>query len=104
MEAPMIAVLAWILLAVALLAGELHTGALVALFLAIGAFGGAAAALLGAPPAVQVLVGIVAAVIGILQARPHLVRWSTRRQAAFVTPGVGNLVGQDAVTVDTVLV
>jgi membrane protein implicated in regulation of membrane protease activity len=82
----------------ALSAAELHTGALYSLFLGIGAMAAGLAALAHLALPLQAVVGLTVAVLGIVYARPRLVKLN-RRSA---DPGLGELVGQVGTTLDLV--
>jgi membrane protein implicated in regulation of membrane protease activity len=97
-------IIAWIALAVALLALELHHGAFYALFGAIGCVAGALVALVlpGAIP-VQILATAAVAGLGILLVRPRVSAAFGQRQEGHRPRGVhGGLVGQEVVTLDVV--
>ena len=94
----------WVVVAVLLAAGEIHTQALYLLFLAVGA---AVAAILGAVGLalwVQVVAGAAAAIGGVFAVRPVLKQaMEGRLSAPYRFPGLaGGLVGARAVTVDPV--
>jgi len=94
----------WLVAAILLAAGEIHTQAFCLLFVAVGAGVAAVLAGVGLPIFVQVLVGAVASVGGVFAVRPTLKRAMEGRLAApYRFPGLaGGLVGAHAVTVDTV--
>jgi inner membrane protein len=96
---------AWLVLAVVLVAVELHHFAFYAMFGALGALAAAGVALV-APSAValQVVVAIVVAAIGIRAVRPFVSRAVHRRHdGGHVARGVhGTLVGEVVVTLDVV--
>jgi membrane protein implicated in regulation of membrane protease activity len=95
--------LIWLVAAVLLLAAEVHTQVLYALFLAIGAGVAAVLAGIGADPIVQGAVGAAASVLGMILIRPFFKRMMDRNIHTFHFPGMpGGLVGQRAVTVDEV--
>lgn len=95
-------VVVWIVAAAALLALEVHTTAFYAVFVAAGLVAAAIAAVLGAELWVQVLVLALVASVGVVVARPPLLRILQRRRPSLVLAGVQNLVGQRALTVDEV--
>jgi membrane protein implicated in regulation of membrane protease activity len=94
----------WLVVAVVLAAGEIHTQALYALFFAIGAAAATVVAAIGLPFWSQVLVAGAAAFTGVLALRPVFKRlMDERRTAPYRFPGMaGSLVGQRAVTADLV--
>lgn len=94
----------WVAVAVLLAAGEVHTQAFYALFLAIGALVAAVVSGVGGPLWAQAIIGAAAALVGVLAVRPALRRLAEeRRGAPYRFPGMaGSLVGLRAVTVDTV--
>lgn len=95
-------VVVWVFLGVAALAVEAALStAFFAFFLAIGFAGGALADTVGAPLWLQCLIVAAVAVLGIAVLRPWLVS-RTGGISAPHTPGAGNLVGQEALTVDEV--
>lgn len=97
-------VVAWIVLALGLLAFEVHHLAFYALFVAIGAAAAAVVAVV-APSAyvVQAAVAVGVAVVGIGPVRPYVSRVFSRRHDGHVGPGVhGGFVGQQVNTLDDV--
>ncbi len=90
------ATLWWLIVMVAFFAGEMYTRAFFALFVAIAAAGGALAAAAGAPVALQGIVFVAAAGLGIAALRPPLRRSLTRGQHRLVS-GAQGLVGREAV-------
>jgi membrane protein implicated in regulation of membrane protease activity len=97
-------VVAWIVIAVALTAFELHHLAFYALF---GALGALAAAIVAVPAphaiGVQLAVAVLVAAVGTLTVRPYVSRIIHRRSDGRVALGVhGGFVGVHAVTVDIV--
>ena len=94
----------WVVAAVLLAAGEVHTQAFYLLFAAAGAAVAAVLGALGLAIWLQVLVGAAAAIGGVLAIRPALKRAMEGRMAApYRFPGLaGGLVGARAVTVDAV--
>jgi membrane protein implicated in regulation of membrane protease activity len=94
----------WLVVAGLLAAGEVHTQAFYALFLAIGAIVAAVVSAVGGPLWAQAIIGAVAALAGVVAVRPVLMRLAEeRRSAPYRFPGMaGSLVGLRAVTVDTV--
>src|SRR4051812_22612554 len=97
-------VLVWVVLGVALVLFELHHMAFYALFVAIGAFAGAAVTLV-APDAyaMQLLVATAVSIAGVLLVRPYASQAFHRHRGGHVALGVhGGLVGQEAFTLDEV--
>jgi membrane protein implicated in regulation of membrane protease activity len=97
-------IIAWIALAVALVALELHHGAFYALFGAIGCVAGALVAVF-LPSAIplQILATAVVAGLGILLVRPRVSAAFGHRHEGHRARGVhGGLVGQEVVTLDLV--
>ena len=97
-------VVAWIVLALGLLAFEVHHLAFYALFVAIGAAAAAAVAVF-APSAyiAQAVVAVGVAVVGIGPVRPYVSRVFARRHDGHIGPGVhGGFVGQQVSTLDEV--
>jgi membrane protein implicated in regulation of membrane protease activity len=94
----------WVIAAVLLAAGEVHTQAFYAIFLAIGALAAAVVSLVGLPLLAQAIIGGLAALAGVMLLRPVFKRLQDeRRTAPYRFPGMVNgLVGQRAVTVDAV--
>jgi membrane protein implicated in regulation of membrane protease activity len=95
----------WILVALALVAVELHNAAFYAIFMAAGAFVAAFVAWLlpDGSVGVQALVAVVVAMLGTLFFRPMLYQRFRRPYAGVVSRGVaGGLVGDVALTADEV--
>jgi membrane protein implicated in regulation of membrane protease activity len=95
----------WIVGGLALLAVELHTIAFYAAFLAIGCFVAGLLALFvpDSPIWVQAAVAAVISLIGLFAVRPFASRTFLHGSGGIVSRGVhGGLVGQDALTLDTV--
>jgi membrane protein implicated in regulation of membrane protease activity len=94
---------AWIALAVLLIAVELHHLALYALFVAVGALGAAVVAVAWPEAlALQVAVAIVVSIAGVLLVRP-LVSGLVRVHGGHRGKGVhGGFVGHEVVTLDVV--
>jgi membrane protein implicated in regulation of membrane protease activity len=97
-------VVAWLVLGVVLVAIELHHFAFYALFGALGAFAAALVAVfLPSAIAVQALVVVGAALVGILAVRPHVSEALHRRHDTSTARGVhGSLVGETVLTLDVV--
>jgi membrane protein implicated in regulation of membrane protease activity len=95
--------LIWLIVAVVLLAAELHTQAFYALFLSAGALAAVILAAVGLPVVVQAVGGGAVAVLGVAAARPGLKSLMDRHSVTLRYPGMaGGLVGQRAITVDDV--
>lgn len=97
-------VVVWIVLAVLLLAFEMHHLAFYALFLAVGAAVAGIVAIV-APDAIglQTVVAIVVSVAGVILVRPYVSNVFHRHKGGHVAIGVhGGLVGQEALTLDEV--
>jgi len=94
----------WLVAAILLAAGEIHTQALYLLFVAVGAAVAAVLAAVGLPLFAQVVVGAFASVGGVFLVRPSLKHaMEGRLTAPYRFPGLaGGLVGARAVTVDAV--
>jgi membrane protein implicated in regulation of membrane protease activity len=92
----------WVVAAVLLLAIEVHTTAFYGVFIAAGLFGAAVVDIAGGALWLQLVVLGVIAVAGVAGARPPLVRLMESRRPDIVLPGVQNIVGQNAMTVDEV--
>jgi membrane protein implicated in regulation of membrane protease activity len=98
-------IVVWVVAGLALLAVELHTVAFYAVFLAVGSF--AAAILLvifpDSPIWAQAVVAAVAALAGMFALRPWMSRALFQHRGGLVSRGVhGGLVGQEALTLDTI--
>jgi membrane protein implicated in regulation of membrane protease activity len=100
----MLMVAIWIVGGLALLAVELHTVAFYAVFIALGCF--AAGVLAIAIPdaiAAQAVLAAVVSLIGLVAIRPYASRTFLHGSGGVVSRGVhGGLVGQEALTLDTV--
>ena len=97
-------VVAWVVLAVVLLAVEMRHLAFFALFAAAGAFAAALVAL-AAPEAIplQVAVAVAVAAVGIVAVRPMVSDALHRRHEGRLGRGVhGTLVGEEVLTLDSV--
>jgi len=95
---------AWLVVAVLLLFVEMHHMAFYALFVAIGSFAAAIVAwVLPDAIAAQALTCLAVSALGVWLVRPFVSRRFTRRAGGHVARGVhGGLVGQEALTLDTV--
>jgi membrane protein implicated in regulation of membrane protease activity len=96
--------LIWLVVAVVLVAAEIHTQAYYALFLAAGAAVAAIVSATAAPLVAQAVVGGGAAIAGVFLIRPRLRRLMEEgRTVPYRYPGMaGGLVGQRAMTLDRV--
>ena len=92
----------WIVAAALLLAIEVHTTAFYAVFIAAGLVVAAVIDGLTGPLWLQLVAIGVVSVLGVVVARPPLVRMLERRRPDIVLAGVQNIVGQRAMTVDEV--
>jgi membrane protein implicated in regulation of membrane protease activity len=95
----------WVVAGLVLLAVELHTVAFYAVFLAVGSFAAAILVLFvpDSPIWLQAVVAAIAAIAGMLALRPFVSRAFLQRNEGVVSRGVhGGLVGQEALTLDTV--
>lgn len=94
----------WIIIAVLLVALEMHHGAFFAIFAAAGALAAAGVAAIS-PKAygIQIAVAAVVAIAGILLVRPYVSRAFARRGEGVIVHGVhGGLVGAQAMTLDEI--
>ena len=94
----------WIVGGLALLAVELHTVAFYAVFIALGCFAGGLLALF-VPDAilVQAVLAAIVSIVGLVAIRPFASRTFLHGSGGVVSRGVhGGLVGQEALTLDTV--
>jgi membrane protein implicated in regulation of membrane protease activity len=93
----------WVVALLLFLTAEIHTQALYALFVAVGAVAAIIASLLGADVLTQSVVGSVVAILGIIIARPFLHRWmESHREELRLRGTSGSLVGESALTLDDV--
>ena len=95
----------WFVAGLALLAVELHTVAFYSVFLAVGSFVAGLLALFvpDSPIWVQAAVAAVVSVVGLFALRPYASRTFLHGSGGVVSRGVhGGLVGQEALTLDTV--
>ncbi|MGI8664147.1 MAG: NfeD family protein [Acidimicrobiales bacterium] len=98
-------VLVWVVLGIGFLLFELHHLAFYALFVAVGCFAAAAAAVVGPEAYIaQALVASAASVAGVALVRPSLrAAYVRRHPGALVSRGVhGGLIGQEAMTLDEI--
>jgi len=94
----------WLVVGAVLLLFEMRHLAFYALFGALGSFGAAAVALAHGPIALQVVVAIAVAVVGVVTVRPMMSSaFHHRREGGSVARGVhGGIIGQEALTLDQV--
>lgn len=95
----------WIVAGLALLAVELHTVAFYSVFLAVGSFAAGLLVLFlpDSPIWLQAAVAAVISLIGLFALRPFASRTFLHGSGGVVSRGVhGGLVGQEALTLDTV--
>jgi membrane protein implicated in regulation of membrane protease activity len=92
----------YILTAVLLLGIEAVTVAFFAVFVAVGLLAAALVAAVGAPAWAQLVTLSAVTVAGLVGARPPIARAMMRSRTAVHLPGVMDLVGQTALTVDDV--
>jgi membrane protein implicated in regulation of membrane protease activity len=95
----------WFVAALALVAVELHTVAFYSIFIAVGSLAAGLLALFVPDSAiwVQAALAAVVSVIGLIAIRPYASRTFLHGTGSVVSRGVhGGLVGQEALTLDTV--
>jgi membrane protein implicated in regulation of membrane protease activity len=92
----------YILVAALLLGIEAFTLAFFAVFVAVGLFAAALTAAVGVPVPGQLITLSAVSVAGLVLARPPLARAMMRSRTPIVLPGVQDLVGQTALTIDRV--
>ncbi len=92
----------YILAAVLLLGIEALTLTFFAVFVAVGLLAAALVAAIGAPLWAQLVTLSAVSVAGLVVARPPITRAMMRARTAIHLPGVQDLVGQTALTVDEV--
>lgn len=91
--------LAWIALALVFAIGEVLTVALFAAFLSLGAVAAAAVALTGESGLAQVLAFALVSILGVVVARPFLIRHLIRRAAYDTVSGASSMIGEVALVV-----
>jgi membrane protein implicated in regulation of membrane protease activity len=97
-------VIAWLVVAIALVLLELHHWAFYSLFVAVGCVAAALVAL-AAPGAIaaQAVVGVVVATVGVVGVRPLISQAVHRHRGGEVGRGVhGGIIGQEVITLDEV--
>ena len=92
----------WLAVALAFGVGEALTTAFYALFIVLGALAAAAAAQLGFDLPVQVAVMCLVSVLGVVVARPPLMRYLQRRHTPGMASGAESMVGQEAAVVEEI--
>lgn len=92
----------WLAVALAFGVAEMLTLAFYAVFLVVGGLAAAVAALLGVPPVGQVIVFCLVSVVGVLAARPPLMRYLKHGQPAEVRSGAQAMIGTEAPVVDEI--
>lgn len=91
--------LIWIAIALAFAVAEVGTVSLFAAFLCLGAIGAAAVALIGLGHLYQVLAFAVVSLLGMVLARPWLLRRLSRRASTATVSGAASMIGEIAVVV-----
>lgn len=91
--------LAWIALALVFAIGEVLSVALFAAFLSLGAVAAAVVGLTGESWLAQVLAFALVSVLGIVVARPFLIRHLIRRSAYDTVSGASSMIGEVALVV-----
>jgi membrane protein implicated in regulation of membrane protease activity len=99
---PLAEVFIWLAIALAFGVAEVVTTAFYAIFIVIGALAAALAAQLGAPMPVQVVVFAVVSVLGVVAARPSLMRYLERRRAPELLSGAEGMIGLEAPVIDDI--
>ena len=92
----------YILVAVLLLGIEAFTLAFFAVFMAAGLLAAAVAAAVGLPLEGQLATLVAVSIVGLVAARPPLTRAMLRGRPTMRLPGIQDLVGQTALTLDEV--
>lgn len=93
----------WLAVALAFGVGEVSTLAFYALFVVLGALAAAAAAQLGLSLAGQVIVFAAVSVLGVLAARPPLMKYLQGRRGPLVLSGAESMIGEEAPVVDAII-
>lgn len=94
--------LLWLAVALAFTVLEMVTLAFYAVFVVVGALAAALAAALGAPFWVQVVTLAVVSVLGVVGARPVLMRMVHHGHNPDVLSGAAAMIGQEAMVVDPI--
>jgi len=92
----------WLAVALAFGVAEMLTLAFYGVFLVVGALAAAVAAVLGVPPVGQVIVFCLVSVVGVLAARPPLMRYLKRGHPGDVKSGAQAMVGLEAPVVEEI--
>ena len=92
----------WLAVALAFGVAEMLSLAFYAVFLVAGALAAAVAAQLGVPQVGQVVVFCVVSVVGVLAARPPLMRYLKRGHPDEIKSGAQAMIGQEAPVVDEI--
>lgn len=92
----------WLAVALAFGVAEISTTAFYGVFIVVGALAAAAATQLGASLPVQVVVFAVVSVLGVVAARPPLMRYLLRRRAPELLSGAESMIGQEAPVIEDI--
>ncbi len=92
----------WLAVALAFGVAEMLSLAFYAVFLVVGGLAAAVAAVLGVPPVGQVIVFCLVSLVGVVAARPPLMRYVKRGHAAEVRSGAQAMIGMEAPVVDEI--
>lgn len=95
--------LVWLAVALAFALGEVLTLAFYAIFVVVAAVAAAVAASLGLNFGGQVTVFALVSILGVVAARPTLMRYIRARSAPVVKSGADSMIGQQAPVVDDIL-
>ncbi len=93
---------AWVVVAIVFAVAEVLTVALFALFVTVAALGAAVAAALGADLRGQGIVFLALALLGLLLARPPLMRYLHRRQAPAQLAGAQEMIGRTGLVTEPI--
>ncbi len=94
--------LVWLAVALAFAVAEMSTTALYAIFIVPGALAAAVAAQLGLDLPYQVVIFAVVSLVGVVAARPPLLRYLKRRRAPELLSGAEGMIGQQAPVTDDI--
>jgi membrane protein implicated in regulation of membrane protease activity len=86
----------WLAVALAFGVAEMLSLAFYAVFLVVGGLAAAAAAVLGVPPVGQVIVFCLVSVVGVVAARPPLMRYLKHGHPAEIRSGAQAMIGMEA--------
>ncbi len=92
----------WLAVALAFGVAEMLTLAFYGVFLVVGALAAGAAAVVGVPPVGQVIVFCLVSVVGVVAARPPLMRYLKRGHPGEVKSGAQAMIGLEALVVDEI--